>query len=104
MGEGKAFSRPVPMLLSRRNKDNISGADRNFLIFSGYDSFAFGNNKYLFNGMSMKLVSNAFFKIDLLNLKSLTFRAYNRLHGHRSSKQRVLHRLFGHLVNLSYLH
>jgi hypothetical protein len=72
MGEGEAFSRPVPVFLSRRNKDNISGANRNFLIFSGYDSFAFGDNKYLFNGMSMQFISDTFFKIDLLNQKSLT--------------------------------
>ena len=86
----------MPVLLAWRNKRYHSRRDNMLLIFCGYDSFAFGDNKNLLSRMIMKLVACAGCEPNQhdLELRGFVLFFQNKLGSNLSSEEQWVFRYF----------
>jgi hypothetical protein len=68
MGKRRIFGSSMPVLFTRRNKDDHTGCNYMLLIYGGYNSFAFSDIQELFTRMGMELIAGTGRKFNINDL------------------------------------
>ena len=97
--------RAMPVILTRRDQNDIAGADGALFLIGGHDAGAFGDDQDLIAGVLMELVPRTGAEIDNAEVEALTLRGIdNHLPKHLTREQRADGRFLGQIAGSDDLH